>query len=97
MPGVLESRAIRKAANTLKMLGDPTRLSVLLMLAEGDMHVGALCERMSQSQPATSHHLALLRHAGLIAPRREGKNNFYGLTDAGRMAAGVARGMVEGA
>jgi len=38
---------------------------------------------VKQSQPATSHHLALLRHGGIIAPRRQGKNNSYALTDAG--------------
>ena len=32
--------------------------------------IGALCAQLSQSQPAVSHHLALLRHGGIIAPRR---------------------------
>ena len=39
--------------------------------------------QFSQSQPAVSHHLALLRHGGIIAPRRQGKNNFYSLTETG--------------
>ena len=38
-----------------------------------------LCELLDESQPAVSHHLALLRVAGLIERRREGKHNFYGL------------------
>ena len=37
----------------------------------------SLCHLLSQSQPAVSHHLALLRGAGLIEMRRDGKHNFY--------------------
>jgi ArsR family transcriptional regulator len=36
-----------------------------------------LCHRLGQSQPAVSHHLALLRVSGLIESRREVKHNFY--------------------
>lgn len=61
-----------------KLLSDETRLRVLLYLArEGELHVSALCDKLQQSQPAVSHHLALLRVAGLIESRRDGKHNFY--------------------
>src|SRR4051794_629075 len=79
----LRLKQIQRAANLLKQVSDPTRLQVILMLAEGERHVGGLCETLNQSQPATSHHLALLRHGGIITPRRQGKNNFYTLTEAG--------------
>jgi ArsR family transcriptional regulator len=36
-----------------------------------------LCSRLGQSQPAVSHHLALLRVSSLIESRREGKHNYY--------------------
>jgi ArsR family transcriptional regulator len=39
--------------------------------------VRALCDLLGQSQPAVSHHLALLRVAELIESRRDGKHNFY--------------------
>ena len=61
------------------------------MLSEGEQHVGALCETLNQSQPAVSHHLALLRHGGIIAPRRQGKNNFYSLTDTGEGLAKIVK------
>ncbi len=67
----------QRAAILLKQVSDPTRLQVILLLAEGEKHVGALCEDLNQSQPAVSHHLALLRVSGLIESRREGKHNFY--------------------
>ena len=73
----------RRASILLKHVSDPTRLQVILILSEGERHVGALCAQLSQSQPAVSHHLALLRHGGIIAPRRQGKNNFYSLTETG--------------
>jgi ArsR family transcriptional regulator len=61
-----------------KLLSDETRLRVLLYLArERELHVTALCEKLGQSQPAVSHHLALLRVAGLIEARRDGKHNYY--------------------
>jgi len=63
-----------------KLLSDETRLQILLLLMqENELHVRALCDLLGQSQPAVSHHLALLRVAGLIDRRREGKHNFYHL------------------
>jgi DNA-binding transcriptional ArsR family regulator len=84
----------RRASILLKHVSDPTRLQVILILAEGERHVGALCAQLSQSQPAVSHHLALLRHGGIIAPRRQGKNNFYSLTDTGADLARVVKNLI---
>ncbi len=81
----------QRAAILLKQVSDPTRLQVILTLSEGEKHVGALCEELSQSQPAVSHHLALLRHGGIIVPRRQGKNNFYALTETGEELAQVVK------
>jgi DNA-binding transcriptional ArsR family regulator len=87
-------RGAQKAATLLKQASDPTRLQILRMLARGERHVGALCEEFRMSQPAVGHHLALLRHGGLIAPRRQGKNNFYALKEAGSDLAKVVRGLI---
>ena len=84
----------QQAAIRLKQVSDPTRLQIILMLAEGEKHVGGLCEVLNQSQPATSHHLALLRHGGMIAPRRQGKNNFYALTEAGEQLASIIKRLI---
>src|SRR4051812_37470264 len=66
--------AVRDVSAKLRMAGDPIRLNVLLLLAEGERGVGELCAVLRQSQPAISHHLALLRHSGLIQPRRQGRS-----------------------
>ena len=84
----------QQAAIRLKQVSDPTRLQIILMLAEGEKHVGGLCEALNQSQPATSHHLALLRHGGIIAPRRKGKNNFYALTEPGKRLASIVEDLI---
>ncbi len=84
----------KRASILLKHVSDPTRLQVILILADGEQHVGALCTHLSQSQPAVSHHLALLRHGGIIAPRRQGKNNFYSLTNDGTNLASVVKGLL---
>ena len=84
----------KRASILLKHVSDPTRLQVILILSEGEQHVGALCSQLSQSQPAVSHHLALLRHGNIIAPRRQGKNNFYSLTDTGTELARVVKNLI---
>jgi DNA-binding transcriptional ArsR family regulator len=86
--------AAQKASILLKQVSDATRLLVILMLSEGERHVGALCDQLGQSQPAVSHHLALLRHGGIIAPRRQGKNNFYALTENGEILAKVVQAIM---
>jgi len=77
MPAVSD-QAVRELAQVFKLLSDETRLRILLYLAQNsELHVTDLCTRLGQSQPAVSHHLALLRVSGLIESRREGKHNFY--------------------
>jgi ArsR family transcriptional regulator len=79
MPELLDG-TIKDLVKIFKLLSDETRLRILFYLTRVDeLHVRALCDLLGQSQPAVSHHLALLRVAGLIEPRREGKHNFYRL------------------
>ena len=86
---------IRRVADLLKQVSDPTRLQVLMLLNDKERNVSELCNDLgTQSQPAVSHHLALLRHGRLIEPRRSGKHNFYGLTEAGRELAQVVNSIV---
>ena len=86
----------RRGAERFKQIADATRLQVLMTLASGERNVSDLCEGLATSQPAVSHHLALLRHSGIIAPRRDGKHNLYSLTPLGRELAEMARTVCEG-
>lgn len=64
----------------LRLLGDETRWRIVrLLAAEHRLNVTQLCQRLQHSQPAVSHHLMLLRNAGLLAMERNGKHNYYSL------------------
>ena len=90
----LRLKRAQQAALLLKQVSDPTRLHIILMLAEGEKHVGGICKTLKQRQPATSHHLALLRHSGIIARRRQGKNSYYALTEAGERLALILKHLI---
>jgi ArsR family transcriptional regulator len=74
----LADNTAKDLVQLFKLLSDETRLRILFYLMQTDeLHVRALCDLLGQSQPAVSHHLALLRVSGLIESRRDGKHNFY--------------------
>lgn len=66
---------------TLLAFGDETRQHLILeMMQMGQcdgVRVGAITERTHLSRPAVSHHLRILRDAGIIKMRREGTRNYY--------------------
>ena len=72
------TQLIQDLVKMLKLVSDETRLRILFYLSQNkELHVRALCDLLSQSQPAVSHHLAMLRVAGVVERRRDGKHNFY--------------------
>jgi DNA-binding transcriptional ArsR family regulator len=68
-------------------LGDLTRRQILELLAAGEQPVGrvvaALQEHAPISQPAVSQHLKVLRDAGLVTVRADGRRRLYALDEAG--------------
>ena len=63
-----------------KALGDPTRLRIVQMLArDGEVCVCRFVDELGMNQPAVSHHMAKLRHAGLVKSRKEGQWIHYSL------------------
>ena len=84
-PGLTKMRVAALAAR-LKELADPTRLRMLDLLAH-QMEPLCVCDitsQFDQNQPTISHHLKLLRRAGLIACEKRGIWAFYWVTDEGR-------------
>ena len=90
---LLRTKTIQRAANLLKQVSDPTRLQVVTLLTKRERHVGGLCEETTKSPAVMSHHLALLRQVGIVDRRRQGKNNFYSLTDTGYRLSRIVNGM----
>jgi DNA-binding transcriptional ArsR family regulator len=82
---------VQWAAEMLKLISDPTRLRVILLLSEGERPVEALCEEVRQDRAVVSYHLSLLRCGGLVTSRRLGKSNACQLTEAGEELAKAAR------
>ena len=60
------------------LLGQPTRVRVVCLLACGEPNVGGLCAALRLPQPVVSHHLGLLRRGGVLDCRRAGKQVYYG-------------------
>lgn len=76
----LNAKLAEELVHGFKLLADETRIHILYYLTQREeMNVRALCDLLDQSQPAVSHHLALLRVAGFIDSRRDGKHNYYHL------------------
>jgi len=72
----------RKSASTdcaevLRALGDPTRLAVLQSLLQGPLHVNDLLKLVTVGQSLLSHHPKVLRDAGLVLGKRDGKAVLY--------------------
>ena len=67
-------------ASMLKVLADDTRLNVVRQLLTSAKHVGELNESLSIDQSLLSHHLKVLRDAGIVVAERDGKAVLYSLS-----------------
>ena len=65
--------------STYAALAEPNRRQILDLLRGGERSVGDLVDRLTLSQPGVSKHLKVLREAGLVAVRSEGKQRMYAL------------------
>ena len=79
-------------ATLFRVLGDKTRIQILLSLADGEKNVSSICDKLGLPQPTVSHHLSLLKMSNIVGCRREGKQVFYGLD--GRVSVDGDQGLV---
>jgi len=73
----LEQDQLIELSEVFKLLGDPTRLAILISCMDQEKPVGDIVEAVGASQSLVSHHLRLLRAARLVKPRRAGRQMFY--------------------
>jgi ArsR family transcriptional regulator, lead/cadmium/zinc/bismuth-responsive transcriptional repressor len=68
-------------AEMFRLLGEPSRLSIVVSCLDGPLSVGEITSRLGLSQSLVSHHLRLLRAARLLKAGRRGKQIFYSIPD----------------
>lgn len=78
---VLDEPRAATASAVFRLLSDPTRLSLVWHLREGERSVNELAALVERPSPAVSQHLAKLRLARLVRTRREGTTVWYHLAD----------------
>lgn len=64
---------------TCKAVSDPTRREIIELLKKQVLSAGEICEHFDTTGATISHHLSILKNAGLITDRKEGKNIYYEL------------------
>src|ERR1051326_5936891 len=69
--------------NLLRLLADPTRLRLMLLLEQEELSVAELQQILGMGQSRISGHLAQLKRAGVVEDRRAGKNVYYGAAKSG--------------
>jgi DNA-binding transcriptional ArsR family regulator len=74
---------IEPESEIFRALADPTRRAVYQRLAGREMSVSEVRLGLDISQPAVSQHLAVLRSAGLVSERRQGRFSYYRIEPAG--------------
>jgi ArsR family transcriptional regulator, arsenate/arsenite/antimonite-responsive transcriptional repressor len=74
------SKYINELNTLFKALNDPTRREILELLKDKDMTAGEIADRFSISKPSISHHLDLLRQAGLVESVKEGQFIYYSIS-----------------
>ena len=74
-------REVERLASTYKILGDPTRLRIVMALGGGEMCVCDLAAFSGVTESAVSHQLRRLRDLALVRCRRDGQILYYSLDD----------------
>ena len=76
-----DPRLVQALADTFRLLGDPTRVRIVDALADGELCVHEIADRVDISESAVSHQLRLMRTMRIVRGRREGRCVYYTLDD----------------
>jgi ArsR family transcriptional regulator len=72
---------IDEVSRFLKIISDPTRIKIILLLENNEVSVNDIAVSMNMTKSAVSHQLKLLKENGYIKDRKEGKNKYYSIYD----------------
>jgi DNA-binding transcriptional ArsR family regulator len=64
---------------TIRALADPTRREILRLLRQRDLAAGDIASRFDMTAPTVSHHLSVLKEAGLVQAERNGRSVIYSI------------------
>lgn len=92
-PPMPSAEGISALTETFRLLGDTSRLRILLLCMSRPRPVGEIADTLGLSQSLVSHHLRLLRTARLVRARRQSRQMIYALTD--RHVSDMLRDMVQ--
>ncbi|MGB3810897.1 MAG: metalloregulator ArsR/SmtB family transcription factor [Parvibaculum sp.] len=81
LPALSDDKAV-ELAEMFRLLGDASRLRIVIETLAGPQSVGHMAATLGLSPSLVSHHLRLLRAARLVSPERRGKQIFYRIHDA---------------
>lgn len=84
---------VAELADMFRLLGDTTRLRIVLACLDGPVAVGDIASQLELSSSLVSHHLRLLRAARVVKADRQGKQVFYAAAD--QHVSGVLADMLE--
>lgn len=73
--------AVVQLADLFRLMGDPSRLRIILSCLDDPISVGEIAEQLNLSPSLVSHHLRLLRAARVLRAERSGRHMFYSASD----------------
>ncbi|MCR4425763.1 MAG: metalloregulator ArsR/SmtB family transcription factor [Firmicutes bacterium] len=73
----LSSEQLDRLVEVYKALADPARIRIMALLSEGDLNGKEIAEALSLSQPTITHHMSVLRNAGLVTVQRVNTSHLY--------------------
>lgn len=74
---------MKNLVSFFKAMGEDTRIKIIILLLKEEMCICELIEEFGLSQSAVSHHMKILKQAGLVNDRRDGKWTFYSINKKG--------------
>ncbi len=73
--------SVEKVCNIFRVLGEPSRMKIVLALMKGELCVFHIVEACGGTQSAVSHQLRVLKDNGIVKARRDGQNVLYSIAD----------------